>query len=221
MKLSKQRIAEMIDHTNVDPEAKRSDIEKLCREVKRYGLGGICVRPEWVRFVKQKSLGARIVVLVDDPIGDSPHKKRLEICRKVKKEGGDYVDIVVSIPDVKHARWKKVLRELKSVCSIMPTKVIIGSGFLTDKEIVKVCQIAKKAGAAYVKTATRGDPLEHRELKEKFYHLKLMKKSGLPVKASGKIRSLKDLRGAVKAGASVVGTSSGAGIMEELYGKRV
>ncbi len=44
-----------------------------------------------------------------------------------------------------------------------------------------------------------------------------MKKSapGLLVKASGKIKTLKDLKDAVKAGANIVGTSSGVKIMKE------
>jgi deoxyribose-phosphate aldolase len=43
-------------------------------------------------------------------------------------------------------------------------------------------------------------PLEHRELKEKFYHLKLMRKGapGLLIKAAGGIRTLNDLKRAIK-----------------------
>ena len=45
-----------------------------------------------------------------------------------------------------------------------------------------------------------------------------MKKSapGLLIKASGKIKTLRDLKLMVKAGASIIGTSIGAKIMEEL-----
>ncbi len=219
-KLTKEKITKIIDHTNVNPKADIKDIKKLCDEVKKYGFGGICIRPEWVSFVKKeiKGFDVKIVVLVDEPIGDSPHKKRLEICKKIKRDGGDHIDIVNSIPDVKHGHWDRVLADLKPICGILPTKVIIGSGYLTDDEIVKACGIAKKAGAFCVKTATSKDPLEHRELKEKFYHLRLMKKSasGLLIKASGKIKTLKDLKEAVKAGANIIGTSSGVKIMREL-----
>jgi len=218
-----KNIAKIIDHTNVSSKATKKDIEKLCEEVKQYGFGGVCIRPEWVSSVKKqmKGIDVKIVVLVDEPIGDSSHKQRLSICKKIKRDGGDHVDIVNSIPDVKHGRWDKVLKDLKPICRILPTKVIIGSGYLTDEEIVKACQVAKKAGAICVKTATSKDPLEHRELKEKFYHLKLMKKSapGLLVKASGKIRALKDLKEAVKAGANIIGTSSGVKIMKEFFKK--
>ncbi|GAI36921.1 unnamed protein product, partial [marine sediment metagenome] len=51
------------------------------------------------------------------------------------------------IPDVKQERWGKILKDLKEISKILPTKVIIGSGYLTDEEIIKVSQIVKKAGA--------------------------------------------------------------------------
>jgi deoxyribose-phosphate aldolase len=215
-----KEIAKLIDHTNIDPEAKKENIIKTCQEAKNYGFRGVCVRPKWVKSVKKelKGTGIKTVVLIDPPIGDSPHKKRVKVCKKAKRDGADELDVVISIPDVKHERWEKILKDLKEICKILPTKVIIGSGYLTDKEIIKASQIVKKAGAICVKTATEKDPLEHRELKEKFYHLKLMRKGapGLLIKAAGSIRTLKDLKEAIKAGADIIGTSFGTKIIEEL-----
>ncbi len=213
-------LAKFIDHTNIDKKATAKDIEKTCQEALAFGFRGVCVRPKWVKWAKKilKDSDVKVICLVDDPIGDSDHKKRIQICQKAKKDGADELDVVVSIPDVKHERWEKILKDLSQICKILPTKVIIGSGYLTDEEIVKVCQIAKKAGAFCVKTATEKDPLEHRELKEKFYHLQLMRKGapGLLVKASGKIKSLQDAKRALRAGADIIGTSSGVQIMKEL-----
>ena len=77
--------------------------------------------------------------------------------------------------------------------------------------------LVKKAGAICVKTATFKDPLEYSELKEKLKHVKIMRKNapGLKIKASGKIRTLKDLKMMVKGGADIIGTSSGIKIMKE------
>jgi deoxyribose-phosphate aldolase len=164
-----------------------------------------------------KETGIKVICLVDPPIGDSPLQKRIKICQKAKKDGADELDVVINIPAIKHERWNLVLKDLKKISKILPTKVIIGSGYLTDEEIKKASQIVKKAGAICVKTATSKDPLEHRELKEKFYHLKLMKESapGLLIKASGKIKNLRDVKGAIRAGADIIGTSSGVEIMKE------
>lgn len=214
------KIQSIIDQTNIDKKAKAKDIKKTCEGAKKYNFRGVCVNPEWVKLVssKLKGTGIKTICLVDPPIGDSPHKKRIQLCQKAKKDGTDEIDVVISIPDVKHGRWDKVLKDLKEICKILPTKIIIGSGYLTDEEIVKASQVVKKAGAICVKTATDKDPLEYRELKEKAKHLKLMKKSapGLLVKASGRIKTLKDLEYMVKVGADIIGTSLGAEIMEEL-----
>jgi deoxyribose-phosphate aldolase len=125
---------------------------------------------------------------------------------------------VINIVYLKYERYDKVLSDLKEICAILPTKVIIGSGFLTDEEIITASRLVKEAGAMCVKTATEKDPLEHRELKEKLHHLKLMRKSapGLLVKASGRINTLKDVRAALRAGADIIGTSSGVQIIKEL-----
>jgi len=188
-------IAKIIDHTNIKLTATAKDIIKTCQEAKTYGFRGVCVRPEWVKLVKNELKGANIktIVLIDPPIGDSSHKRRIQICEIAKRDGTDELDVVISIPDVKHERWRKVLKDLKEISKILPTKVIIGSGYLTDEEIEKASEIVKKAGAICVKTATEKDPLEHRELKEKFYHLKIMRKAapGLLIKASGNVKTLK------------------------------
>jgi len=212
-------IAKIIDHTNIKLTATAKDIIKTCQEAKTYGFRGVCVRPEWVKLVKNELKGANIktIVLIDPPIGDSSHKRRIQICEIAKRDGTDELDVVISIPDVKHERWMKVLKDLKEISKILPTKVIIGSGYLTDEEIEKASEIVKKAGAICVKTATEKDPLEHRELKEKFYHLKIMRKAapGLLIKASGNVKTLKDVKEAIKAGANIIGTSSGVEIVKE------
>jgi len=216
-----KNIAKIIDHTNIDQKAKTKDIKKTCEEAKKYGFRGVCVNPKWVKLVNSELKGTKIktICLVDPPIGDSPHQKRIKTCKKAKKEGADEIDVVISLPDIKHERWDKVFKDLKEICKILPTKVIIGSGYLTDEEIIKASKIVKSAGAICVKTATDKDPLEHRELAEKAQHLKLMKKAapGLLVKASGRIKTLADLKYMLKVGANIVGTSLGAKIMEELF----
>jgi len=212
--------AKVIDHTNINPLATAEDIKRTCKEAKKYNFRAVCVNPEWVRLTKNelRNTDIKVVVLVDAPMGISSHKERMKSCRKAKKDGADELDVVMNIVDLKYEKYDKILKDLKEICKILPTKVIIGSGYLTDEEIKKASILVKKAKAICVKTATFKDPLEHRELKEKARHLKIMKKSapGLLIKAAGKIRNLKDLKAMLKAGADIVGTSSGKEIMKEI-----
>jgi len=213
------KINKTIDHTNINKKATKEDIKKLCREAREYDFHGVCINPRWTKLASQELKGTdvKVVVLIDSPMGLSPHKERVKICKEVKKSGADEIDVVMNIVDMKYERYDKILKDLKNICRILPTKVIIGSGFLTDSEIEKASQLVKKAGAFCVKTATEKDPLENREMEEKSYHLKLMKKNapGLVVKASGNIRTLEDVKKMIKSGADIIGTSNGVSIMKK------
>lgn len=212
-------IAKIIDHTNIKRWATAEEIIQTCNEAKKYSFRGVCINPEWVKLAKKELKGTkiRVVVLIDPPMGQSSHQKRVKMCEKAKKDGADDLDMVINIIDLKYERYDKVLKDLKEICQIAPTKVIIGSGYLTDEEIKKASQICKEAGAICVKTSTFKDPLDHFELKEKARHLKIMRESapGLLIKASGNIKTLNDVEIMVKAGADIIGTSSGVEIMKE------
>jgi len=212
-------IAKLIDHTNIRMDATAKDIKKTCEEAIEYGFRGVDVRPKWVSLVAKELKGTKmkVIVLIDPPMGQSSHQERKRACLKAKKDGANELDVVMNILDLKYERYNKILKDLKGICKILPTKVIIGSGFLTDEEIKKASEIVKKAGAFCVKTATDKDPLENRELKEKARHLKIMAKAapGLFIKASAKVRSLEDLNLMVKAGANIIGTSSGVKIVKQ------
>lgn len=219
----KKELNQYIDHTKIGKDVKKEDIIKTCNEAKEYNFRGVCINPKWVKLVKKelKDTDIKVVVLIDEPIGDSDHKKRIELCKKAINDGADDLDVVINISDVKHEKWNKVFKDLKAICKIGHTKVIIGSGYLTDEEIAKVSQIVKEAGAFCVKTATGKDPLENRETAEKARHLKIMRKNapGLEIKASGNIRTLENVEEMIKAGADIIGTSSGVKIMKN-YGKK-
>ena len=213
------QLAKIIDQTNINEKAGAQDIKKSCQEVREYGFRGLCVNPKWVKLVKKelKGTGSKVVVLVDPPMGQSTTARRVKICKKAKKNGADELDVVMNIIDLKYERYEKVLKDLKAICKILPTKVIIGSGFLTDEEIEKASKLVKEAGAICVKTATSKDPLEAREMEEKARHVAIMKKSapGLLIKASGRVSNFEDLKKVVEAGADIIGTSYGVSIIKE------
>src|SRR4030042_6485059 len=212
-------IAKIVDHTNIRKDANKEGIRQTCREAKEYGFRGVCVNPEWVKLASEelRNTDIKVIVLVDPPIGDDSHKNRLKVCQKAKKDGALELDVVINIPDIKHERYEKVLSELEEIAKILPTKIIIGSGYLTDDEIKKASEVAKKAGAVCVKTSTEKDPLDYFELKEKARHLKIMQESapGLEIKAAGNIKTLEDVKMVLEAGADIVGTSSGVEIIRQ------
>jgi len=216
-------IAKRIDQTYLKKGADGDEIKRIAGEAKNYGFRGFCVFPEHTKTAKEvlSGTGVKVTTLIDEPTGASPHKERIKMVEKAKLDGSDEVDVVMKIDDFKNGKYGEVLNDLKEICSILPTKVIIGSGYLTDEEIKKASEIVKESGAICVKTATINDPLDHVELPEKAKHVKIMRKSapGILVKAAGSIRTLADLEMMVGAGADIIGTSSGVEIVDEYTGR--
>ncbi len=219
-----KNVAKIIDHTNIRKTATEGDIKNTCLEARTYGFRGVCVNPEWVKLAKTELKGTNIkaVVLIDPPMGISSHEERMQRAKCARKDGADELDVVMNIIDLKYERYDEVLRDLTEIAKVLPTKVIIGSGYLTNEEIKKASEIVKKARAFCVKTATEKDPLDRLELKEKARHLKIIKESapGLLIKAAGGIRSLDDLKMMVGAGADIIGTSYGVIIIKEIKNKQ-
>ncbi|HUV81252.1 MAG TPA: deoxyribose-phosphate aldolase [Patescibacteria group bacterium] len=219
------KIAQVIDQTFLKKGSSDEEIKKICLETKEYGFRGLCVFPEHTKISKEflKDSGVKVTTLIDEPTGASLPEKRLEMAVKAKDDGSDEIDVVMKIDDFKNGKYGEVLNDLKNICRIMPTKVIIGSGYLTDEEIKKASDIVKEAGAICVKTATINDPLDSAELSEKAKHVRIMRESapGLLIKAAGSIRTLPDLQIMVEAGADIIGTSSGVEIVNQAKGQEV
>ncbi|PIR58569.1 MAG: deoxyribose-phosphate aldolase [Parcubacteria group bacterium CG10_big_fil_rev_8_21_14_0_10_35_15] len=217
--LTEKEITKIIDHTNIKREADLASIVNSCQEAKEFGFRGLCVNSQWVKTVKKELKGTdiKVICLIDPPMGISPHELRIQQCQKAKIDGADEIDVVINVIDMKYERYINILNDLKEICLILPTKVIIGSGYLTNNEVEKASQLVKEAGAICVKTATERDPLGHSELIEKAKHLVIMKEAapGLLIKAAGGIKGIEDLEMMVNAGADIIGTSYGVKIVKE------
>ena len=211
-------LAKFIDYTNLKADATEEDIRRTCQEAKKYGFRGVCLNPRWVKLAKEELRGSRIKVIavIDWPCGASPTEVRVFQTKIAKKDGADELDPVMDIGNFKMGKYDLVLEDLKKLAKVLPTKVIIESGFLTDEEIKKASQLVQESNAFCVKTSTGAESLV--DIDEKVKHVKIMRKAVGPkflIKAAGGIRTLKDVKRMLEAGANIIGTSAGLAIMEE------
>ena len=220
-----ENIAQIIDQTFLKKEVGAEELKKIIAETKEYNFRALCVYPEQTQLVKKglRETSIKVTTLIDAPTGASSTAARVVLANQAKEDGSDEIELVMKIDDFKNKKYEEVLADLKELCQILPTKVIIGSGYLTDEEIKKASEIVELAGAISVKTATVEDPLDNSELAEKAKHIKIMKETvqNILVKASGAIRNLADLKLMLASGADIIGTSSGVEIMNEVRGKEV
>jgi len=209
-------LAKVIDHTNLKANATPTDIKKTCEEAKEYGFRSVCINLRWVKLAKEElgDTDIKVVTVIDWPGGASSKEGRACQAEAARKEGADEIDPVLGIGDFKAGDYKKVLEDLKVLARILPTKLIIETGYLTDEEIKKAASLVKEAGCYCVKTSTGMDPQV--SLDVKLWHIKLIREAvGLdyPIKAAGGIRTVKEALQALEAGAAIIGTSGGVAIV--------
>lgn len=212
MKLSKY-----IDHTLLKPQAAKAELRKLCEEAIEYDFAAVCVNPCNVAFCASilNDTDIKVASVVGFPLGASiPSIKSAETLMAIE-DGAKEIDMVINIGALKDKNYKLVEIDIKAVVDSAENntvKVIIETCLLTDEEKIKACELARSAGAHYVKTSTGfstgGATVEDVEL--------MFKTVGkeLKVKASGGIRTYEDAQAMINAGASRIGASSGLAILE-------
>lgn len=212
-------INKYIDHTLLKPDAKIEDIDKLCLEAIEYDFASVCVNPCFVRycFEKLKDSDVKVCTVIGFPLGATSTEAKVFETKQAVKDGADEIDMVINVSHLKANDDEYELNEIKKIrkaCKGKILKVIIETCLLTDEEKIKICKIAKKAKADFVKTSTgfsTGGATVH--------DVKLMKKAvgkNVKVKASGGIRDYETFMDMIKAGAERVGASSGVKIMDGL-----
>jgi deoxyribose-phosphate aldolase len=211
-------LAKYIDHTLLKPEASQEQVRKVCDEAKKYRFASVCVNPNHIGFVAEQLAGSGVkpCVVVGFPLGATTPEVKAEETKAVILMGAKEVDMVVNIGAIKSGGWNLVKRDIQAVVDAAKgralVKVIIETCLLTDEEKVRACTMAKLAGADFVKTSTGfstgGATAEDVAL------MRATVGPDMGVKASGGVKDYDGAVAMIKAGATRLGTSSGAKIVE-------
>ena len=210
-------MAQYIDHTVLKPEAGPAAFDQLCEEAIRCGFKAVCVNSGCVAYVAERLKGSPVAVcaVVGFPLGAMHSLSKAHEARKAIENGARELDMVLNIGALKSGDFNWVHEDIAAVRSAarppVLLKVIIETCLLSGDEKIKACEIAKKAGADFVKTSTGfstgGATAED---------VALMRKTVGPdmgVKASGGIKDFKTAVAMIAAGATRIGAGAGVEIV--------
>jgi deoxyribose-phosphate aldolase len=213
-----ERVAHMIDHTLLKPEATQDQIAQLCYEARKYHFASVCVNPTNVKLCAQLLQGSGIPVctVVGFPLGATPPDVKVFEAQEAIRDGAEEVDMVINVGALKSRDYELVERDIASVARACHAagatlKVIIEAALLTDEEKVVACQLAKVAEADFVKTSTGFGPGG-----AKVEDVALMRRvvgPAMGVKAAGGIKTFEDAQKMIAAGASRLGASASVKIV--------
>lgn len=213
-------IAAMIDHTLLKPDATEAEIAQLCYEARKYGFAAVCVNPSYVKLAAQllKDSPVKVCTVVGFPLGATLTEVKAYEAQRAIDDGAHEIDMVINIGALKSKDYDTVFRDIATVVRTCHAggaivKVIIEAALLTDEEKVVACQLAKEAGADYVKTSTGFGPGGATVADVALIRRVVGPTMG--VKAAGGIRSYEDAQKMVAAGATRIGASAGVKIVQE------
>lgn len=206
-------LAKTVDHTVLKPDTTTKTIEKFCKEAIEWGFASICINPTHVKLAASilKGTDVKVCTVIGFPLGANTSFVKAVEARDAIANGAQEVDMVINIGALKDGNYDLVSSDIKAVVEAASgqalVKVIIETCLLTDQEKMKVCLLAKNAGADFVKTSTGmssgGATVED---------ITLMRKTVGPqmgVKASTGVNDREIALNLIRAGATRLGTSKG------------
>jgi deoxyribose-phosphate aldolase len=213
------QLAKTIDHSLLKPELTREDIVNGCELADMYHVASVCIKPCYVKLAVQLLANSDVAVgtVIGFPHGSSTTAVKVFEAKQAIEDGAVELDMVLNIGELRSGNFEYVLEDIQAVVEAARgkalVKVILENAYLTNEQKVKACKLAERAGADFVKTSTgfasSGATIED---------LCLMRRSVSPrvqVKAASGVRTLDMMLAVIDAGATRVGATATATILED------
>jgi len=219
-KLSLGQIAQLIDHSLLQPQLDQAELEAGIAEALQYSMAAASVKPCDVAFTARALQGKSVLTgtVIGFPHGANITRVKVYEAIEAIEDGAQELDMVMNIGHFKSGHYDAIEGDIRAVVEAahersVGVKVIFEIHYLTTEEIVQACELSETAGADFVKTSTgyapSGATLEA---------VRLMRKSCGPqtkIKAAGGIRTLDQLLAYHEAGADRIATRASVAILEE------
>ena len=222
--LTRSRVAAMIDHTLLSPDASREDVAALVEEARELGVGAVCVSPA---MLPVRGEGLTVATVAGFPSGKHHALVKAMEARLAVDQGADEVDMVIDVGAAIAGLVDEVMADVLAVRDAVPPpvrlKVILETAAIHralgdeagDERIEALCHAVARAGADYVKTSTGFHPAGGASVRAvEAMHRAIGGQVG--IKASGGIRDADTACAMIDAGATRLGCSSSAAVLAGL-----
>lgn len=219
---TRRRVAGLVDHTLLKPEATTDQVGALMAEAAELGVYAVCVSPSMVACAVSTSPGPVIATVAGFPSGKHASAVKAAEAELAVRDGAAEVDMVIDVGAALAGDLDAVGADIAAVRGAVPgvLKVIVESAALLDlggpDTLTAVCRVAADAGADFVKTSTGFHPAGGASVAAVELMAGAVRNAGLGVKASGGIRTAADAVAMLDAGATRLGLSGTRAVLDGL-----
>jgi deoxyribose-phosphate aldolase len=197
----------------------------------RYGVAAVCIKPYAVARAADilRGTGVKVGAVVGFPHGGNATEVKRYETEVACRDGAREIDMVVNVGKALSGDWAYVEADIRAVCDeahrhAAMVKVILENDYLANDELkVRLCQVAERAGADFVKTSTgygfvKGPDGKYSYRGATEQDLTLMRatcSARVQVKAAGGVRDLDGLVRVRDLGATRCGATATAAMLDE------
>ena len=211
-------IARRIQFTIISNAMTQAKWEEHIAQCLKYHFHAAMIPPTWVRKTREALRGTGVVTasFVDFPYGTMTSAGKAYETAQLAQEGAQEIDFMPNVGFLLSGMESEYADDIKGVVEAagkVPVKIMLELPLLTLEQGQRAIAISAEAGVTYMKNASGGSMGV--ATPDQMVFLRRLAPPHIRLKASGGIKTVRQVRDLVRAGADVVGTSSGVRIMEE------
>ncbi|HWC17357.1 MAG TPA: deoxyribose-phosphate aldolase [Terriglobales bacterium] len=219
-KYTYDNIAQMIDHSLLNPALTDGELEDGCCLALRYSVASVCIMPFYVRRCAEILHGSSVQpsTTIGFPHGGHTTRAKLAEAEQALRDGATELDMVINISKARSGDWTYVAEEIRSLTEVTHTgqakiKVIFENAYHDEAAKIRLCRICGDCGVDWVKTSTgyaaSGATMEDLRL------MRANSPASVQIKAAGGIRDLDTLLAVRAIGVSRVGATRTATMLND------
>ena len=154
-----KELASYINYTNLNNIITEDEMKEFLLKAKELNFNSVVVSPTYVPLAKEILADTNIKVssVIGFPLGFEDSESKIAEAETLLAKGADELEVVVNLSHLKDKKYELIGKELEEIKKVMGDKILkanIEVKALDDAEKSAVVQVAEKAGADFIKTAT-------------------------------------------------------------------
>lgn len=154
-----KELASYINYTNLNNIISEEEMKEFLEKAKETTFHSVVVSPTYVQLAKEilADTGIKVGSVVGFPLGFEDTESKLAETKTLLNKGVDELEVVINLSYLKDKKYSLIGKEIEAIKELMGDKILkvnIEVKALDDSEKSAIVQVAEKAGADFVKTAT-------------------------------------------------------------------
>lgn len=222
-------VAASIDHSLLQPFLTPAAVDEGIKVAAQVKAASVCVRPCDVKRAAAALAGTGVLTCTVIGFPHGSHTTDIKVAEAVRAmdDGAVELDVVINIGQLKGGNDAYVADELAQLVAVARprgagVKVIFENAYLTEDEKRRVYALAVRAGVQFLKTSTGYAPSGSTPADLRLMRSVIASEGALDrvsVKAAGGVRTLDAALEALRCGATRIGATATAAIVDEFKGR--